>query len=139
MRHALNVNPMTSFSVRAMGYLARDPDLVVAEEGSSCRFCLMSESCTEDDKQSGFAVVVESVWFVATHLVGAAIADSARKGDQLFVEGKTREKPLDGGGECRGRHVRGDGVSLWGGERAGTRGRCRYQSSSQLACALGGR
>jgi single-stranded DNA-binding protein len=35
-------------------------------------------------------VVVQSVRFVATHLIGAAIAESARKGDQLFVEGKIR-------------------------------------------------
>jgi len=91
MRLALDVNRMASFSVRAIGCLARDPEVVIADDGSYCRFCLTSESNTEDDAQGGFTAVVESVWFVATHLVGAAIADSARKGDQLFVEGKIRK------------------------------------------------
>lgn len=91
MRLALQVNRMTGFSMRAMGYLVRDPDPVTTEEGSYCRFCLTSENYTEDDAQGRFTVVIERFWLVATHLVGAAIADSAREGDQLFVEGKVRK------------------------------------------------
>jgi single-stranded DNA-binding protein len=92
MKLALDVNRMSSFAVSAVGYLARSPERVVTEGGSYCRFCLTSEDYTEDDDQGRFTLVVQSVWFVATHLVGAAIADSARKGDQLFVEGKIRRK-----------------------------------------------
>lgn len=76
----------------AIGYLARTPERVVTEAGSYCRFCLTSEDYTEDDGQARFTLVVQTIWFVATHLVGAAIADSAHKGDQLFVEGKIRRK-----------------------------------------------
>jgi single-stranded DNA-binding protein len=90
MNLAWDVNRMNSFSFGAIGQLARNPELVVTEAGTFCRFCLTSEDYTEDDEQGCFRVVVQSVWFVATHVIGAAIADSARKGDQLFVEGKIR-------------------------------------------------
>ena len=90
MNLAWDVNRMNSFSFGAIGQLARNPELVVTEEGTYCRFCLTSEDYTEDDQQGGFRVVIQSIWFVATHVIGTAIADSARKGDQLFVEGKIR-------------------------------------------------
>jgi single-stranded DNA-binding protein len=90
MNLAWDANRMSSFSFGAIGQLARNPELVVTEEGTYCRFCLTSEDYTEDDEQGGFRVVVQSIWFVATHAIGTAIADSARKGDQLFVEGKIR-------------------------------------------------
>jgi single-stranded DNA-binding protein len=81
---------MSSFAVRAIGTLARNPEILVAAEGTYCRFCLTSDDYTEDDEQGQFTVTVQSIWFVATHMIGAAIADGARKGDQLFVEGKIR-------------------------------------------------
>jgi single-stranded DNA-binding protein len=81
---------MSSFSVSAIGYLARSPELVVTEGRSYCEFCLISEDYTEDDELGRFTVVMQSIWLVATDLVGAAIADGARKGDQLFIEGKIR-------------------------------------------------
>lgn len=85
-----DVNRMSSFSFRAIGYLARNPELVVTDGIPYCRFCLKSEDYTEDDDQGQFTVTFQSVWFIATHLMAAAIADTARKGDQLFVEGKIR-------------------------------------------------
>lgn len=90
MNLAWDVNRMNSFSFGAIGQLARNPELVATEGGTYCRFCLTSEDYTEDDEQGSFRVVVQSIWFVATHVIGAAIAESARKGDQLFVEGKIR-------------------------------------------------
>ena len=81
---------MGSFGFSAIGHLARNPEVVVTEKGTFCRFCLTSEDSTEDDEQGRFTVAVQSIWFVATHLIGAAIADSACKRDQLFVEGKIR-------------------------------------------------
>jgi single-stranded DNA-binding protein len=88
---AWDVNRMSSFSVSAIGHLARNPEFRLTEHGSYCRFCLTSQDHTEDDEEGECSVVIQSVWFVATHLIGAAIADSARKGDQLFVEGKIRK------------------------------------------------
>lgn len=92
MRLAWDVNRMSSFAFSAIGYLARNPEMVATDKGSFCRFCLTDEDSTEDDEQGRFTVRVQSFWFVATHLVGAAIADGARKRDQLFVEGKIRQR-----------------------------------------------
>jgi len=90
MNSAWKVNRMSSFSVSAIGYLARNPETHAGEEGTYCRFCLTSQDYTEDDEHGRFSVNVQSFWFVATHLIGAAIAEAARKGDQLFVQGKIR-------------------------------------------------
>lgn len=91
MNTAWAANRMGSFCVRAVGRLARNPEVLVTPEGPYCRFCLTSEDSTEDDEHGRASVTVQSVWFVATNLIGAAIADSAHKGDQLFVEGKIRK------------------------------------------------
>jgi single-stranded DNA-binding protein len=91
MKLSWDVNRMSSFAFSAIGYLARNPEVVATERGSFCRFCLTSEDSTEDDEEGRFTVLVQSIWFVATHLMGAAIAESARKRDQLFVEGKIRQ------------------------------------------------
>lgn len=91
MNMAWSVNRMSSFSVGAIGYLARNPEILVAAEGTYCRFCLTGEDSTEEDQHGRFTVTVQSIWFVATHMIGAAIADGARKGDQLFIEGKIRK------------------------------------------------
>jgi single-stranded DNA-binding protein len=90
MKLSWDVNRMSSFVVSAIGYLARNPEVVQTEKGTFCRFCLTGEDSTEEDEQGQYAVIVQSIWFVATHMIGAAIAYSARKGDQLFVEGKIR-------------------------------------------------
>ena len=91
MSLAWSVNRLDSFSVRAIGYLACNPEVLVSAEGTYCRLCLTGADSTEDDANGRFAVVVQSIWFVATHMIGAAIAESARKGDQLFVRGKIRK------------------------------------------------
>lgn len=91
MNMAWNANRMGSFCVRASGRLPRNPEVQVTPEGRYCRFCLTSEDSTEDDEHGRFTVIVQGVWFVATHLIGAASANGAHKGDQLFVEGKIRK------------------------------------------------
>jgi hypothetical protein len=40
MNLAWDANRMSSFSVRAIGYLARNPELVVTDGGAYCRFGL---------------------------------------------------------------------------------------------------
>ena len=98
MKPAWEVNRMSSFAVSAIGCLARNPEVVATDKGTFCRFCLTSEDYTEDDEEGRFTVIVQSIWVVATHLIGAAIADGARKGDQLFVEGKIRRHHWTGNG-----------------------------------------
>jgi single-stranded DNA-binding protein len=88
MNLAWDVNRMSSFSLLAIGCLARNPELVESEKGTFCRFCLVGEDQTEEDGQGGYRIIVQTIPFVATHSIGAAIADAARKGDQVFIEGK---------------------------------------------------
>jgi len=92
MNTAWRVNRASTFAVRAFGYLVRNPEVRVGPEGTYCRFCLIGEDPTEEDAHGRFMVIVQSFSFVATHAIGAAIAASARKGDQLFVEGKLRKR-----------------------------------------------
>ena len=87
MTSARVTNHMTSFYFRTIGCLVRNPELVTSEKGSYYRFCLVSQDYL-DDEQGWSKVAYQSLWFVATYAVGALIAASARKGDQLFVEGK---------------------------------------------------
>ena len=96
MNFQWSANRMGSFSVLAVGRLARNPETFAEPEGQYCRFCLTSEDATEDDAQGRFAVIVQSVWFVATHLIGAALFDGVRKGDQLFVQAKIRQQHWTG-------------------------------------------
>jgi single-stranded DNA-binding protein len=89
MKLSWDVNRMSSFSFRAIGYLARNPEMVASDKGTFWRFCLTSEDYTVDEEGRP-TVTVQSIWLVATDLTGAAIADSARKRDQLFVDGNIR-------------------------------------------------
>ena len=68
---------MNSFTLTAVGNLARDPELAAKNDTSYTRFCLVGE-------------IVTSLWFVAFGPLGEAIARNARKGDQLIVEARVR-------------------------------------------------
>lgn len=92
MNMAWKANRASTFAVRAFGYLVLNPEVCVGAQGTYCRFFLIGEDPTEEDANGHFMVIVQSFWFVATHAIGAAIADSTRKGDQLFVEGKLRQR-----------------------------------------------
>lgn len=70
MNMAWTVNRMSSFSVRAIGSLARNPEIIVTTEGRYCRFCLTSEDHTEDDEQGRFTVTVQSIWFGSGSTIG---------------------------------------------------------------------
>ena len=87
MTSARVANHMTSFYFRTIGCLARNPELVTSEKGSYYRLCLTGQD-NLDDEQGWSKVAYQSLWFVATYAIGTLIAASARKGDQLFVEGK---------------------------------------------------
>ena len=79
------MNKMHSFTFRAVGNLARNPEAVADKGGSFTRFCLVSNDTyqTVNDRVS----TVTSAWFVAVGVVGDEIVRHSRKGDQLFVEG----------------------------------------------------
>jgi single-strand DNA-binding protein len=81
---------MKSFSVRAIGYLARNPEVNVKGETTDTRFCLVGNDYVGRDEDGNAREVTTSLWFVAFNAIGEAIAHHARKGDQLIVEGCIR-------------------------------------------------
>lgn len=80
---------MNSFSVTAVGNLARDPELVSRGDTSHTRFCLVGSDYAGKDEAGAAREVVTSLWFVAFGALGEAIARNARKGDQLILDAPT--------------------------------------------------
>jgi single-strand DNA-binding protein len=81
---------MNSFTLTAVGNLARNPELVAKNGTSYARFCLVGNDYAGKDEEGAAREVVTSLWFVAFGPLGEALARNARKGDQLFVEARVR-------------------------------------------------
>ena len=81
---------MNSFTLTAVGNLARNPDLVSKDETSYARFCLVGNDYAGKDEQGTAREVTTSVYFVAFGALGESLARNARKGDQLIVEAHVR-------------------------------------------------
>jgi single-stranded DNA-binding protein len=80
--------PVNSFTVIAIGTLAREAELLGKGNAICARFCLVADDylCDED----GTRPIVTAMWFVAFGSIGLEIATSARQGDQLIVEAQVR-------------------------------------------------
>jgi single-strand DNA-binding protein len=81
---------MNSFTVTAIGNLAKNPELVVKGETAYTRFCLIGNDYAGKDDGGAAREVATSLWFVAFGPLGEAIAKNARKGDQLILEARIR-------------------------------------------------
>jgi len=81
---------MNSFTVTAVGNLAKDPELAVKGDTTYTRICLVGNDYAGKDDQGNPREAVTSVWFVAFENLGEAIAKNARKGDQLIVQAQIR-------------------------------------------------
>ncbi len=81
---------MNSFTVTAIGNLAKNPELVAKGDTAYTRFCLIGNDYAGKDEDGAAREVTTSVWFVAFGALGEAIARNARKGDQLIVEARIR-------------------------------------------------
>jgi single-strand DNA-binding protein len=81
---------MNSFTVTAVGNLAKNPELASKGDTSYTRFCLVGNDYAGKDEQGNPREAVTSLWFVAFENLGEAIANNARKGDQLIVEAQIR-------------------------------------------------
>jgi single-strand DNA-binding protein len=81
---------MNSFTLTAVGNLARNPELVAKNGTSYARFCLVGNDYAGKDEEGAAREVVTSLWFVAFGPLGETLARNARKGDQLFVEARVR-------------------------------------------------
>jgi single-strand DNA-binding protein len=81
---------MNSFTVTAVGNLAKDPESSVKGDTSYTRFCLVGNDYAGRDEQGNVREIVTTLWFVAFENLGEAIAKNARKGDQLILEAQIR-------------------------------------------------
>jgi single-strand DNA-binding protein len=81
---------MNSFTLTAVGQLARNPELVAKGNTAYTKFCLVGNDYAGKDEEGAAREVVTSLWFVAFGALGEAIARHSRKGDQLFVEARVR-------------------------------------------------
>ena len=81
---------MNSFTVTAVGNLAKDPELAVKGDTSYTRICLVGNDYAGKDDHGNVRETVTSVWFVAFENLGEAIAKNARKGDQLIIQAQIR-------------------------------------------------
>lgn len=81
---------MNSFTLTAVGNLARNPELVSKGERSYAKLCLVGNDYAGKDEEGAAKEQVTSLWFVAFGPMGESIAHHARKGDQLILEAKVR-------------------------------------------------
>jgi single-strand DNA-binding protein len=81
---------MNSFTLTAVGNLAKDPEFAVKGDTSYARFCLVGNDYAGKDEQGNARETVTSLWFVAFESLGEAIAKNTRKGDQLILQAQVR-------------------------------------------------
>jgi single-strand DNA-binding protein len=81
---------MNSFTVIAVGNLAKDPEHTVKGDTTYTRICLVGNDYAGKDDQGNAREVVTSLWFVAFESLGEAIAKNTRKGDQLILQAQIR-------------------------------------------------
>jgi single-strand DNA-binding protein len=81
---------MNSFTLTAVGNLARNPELVTKNGTSYTRFCLVGNDYAGKDEGGAAREVTTSLWFVAFGAMGEALARNGRKGDQLVLQARVR-------------------------------------------------
>lgn len=81
---------MNSFTLTAVGQLARDPELVSERDGSYTRLLVVGNDYAGKDAAGAVRTVATSLWFVAFGPLGEMLAQNARRGDQLFIEAQVR-------------------------------------------------
>jgi single-strand DNA-binding protein len=81
---------MNSFTVTAVGNLAKNPELATKGDTTYTRICLVGNDYAGKDDQGNTREAVTSLWFVAFDSLGEAIAKNALKGDQLIVQAHIR-------------------------------------------------
>jgi single-strand DNA-binding protein len=81
---------MNSFTVTAIGNLAKDPELGQKGDTTYARICLVGNDYAGKDAHGDVREAVTSLWFVAFESLGEAIAKNARVGDQLIIQAQIR-------------------------------------------------
>ena len=81
---------MNSFTVTAIGNVARDPERGTHAEGSYTRICLVGNDVAGPDGQGNPRETVTSAWFVAFGKLADILARNVRIGDQLVLQAQMR-------------------------------------------------
>ena len=81
---------MNSFTLTAVGNLARNPEAVAKGDITYTRFLLVGNDYAGKDDEGAPREIVTSLWFVAFGGLAESLARSARKGDQLIIEARVR-------------------------------------------------
>ena len=81
---------MNSFTLTAVGNLAKDPELAVKGDTTYAKICLIGNDYAGKDDHGNPREAATTVWFVAFESIGEAIARNARTGDQLIVQAQMR-------------------------------------------------
>lgn len=81
---------MNSFTLTAIGNLAKNPELTVKGDTTYTRFCLVGNDYAGKDEHGNAREAVTSLWFVAFEGLGETLAKNARKGDQLVIQAQVR-------------------------------------------------
>jgi single-strand DNA-binding protein len=81
---------MNSFTVTAVGNLAKNPEPAVKGGLTYTRICLVGNDYAGKDEHGNPREIVTSLYFVAFESLGEAIAKNARKGDQLILQAQVR-------------------------------------------------
>jgi single-strand DNA-binding protein len=81
---------MNSFTLTAVGNLAKDPELLSKGETTYTQICLMGNDYAGKDSQGNAREATTSLYFVAFDNLGETIAKNARKGDQLILQAQVR-------------------------------------------------
>jgi len=79
------MSSLNSFTLQAVGTLARNPELVAKENTTFVRFCLVGDNHNIDENGVE-RPVASTVWFHAFDEAASSLIKHARKGDQLIVE-----------------------------------------------------
>ena len=81
---------MNSFTVTAVGNLAKNPELAVKGDTTYTKLCLVGNDYAGKDEQGNAREAVTTLWFVAFESLGETIAKNTRKGDQLILQAHIR-------------------------------------------------
>ncbi|MDP9090073.1 MAG: single-stranded DNA-binding protein [Pseudomonadota bacterium] len=81
---------MNSFTITAVGNLAKEPELAMKGDTTYTKICLVGNDYAGKDEDGNAREAVTSAYFVAFEALGEAIAKNARIGDQLIVQAQVR-------------------------------------------------
>jgi single-strand DNA-binding protein len=81
---------MNSFTLTAVGNLAKNPELATKGNITYTKLCLVGNDYAGKDEEGNSREMVTTLWFVAFDGLGETIAKHALKGDQLIIQAHVR-------------------------------------------------